>query len=79
MKIGENGWPEYVGAGVILFIAVFLCSVALCVPDPPVVVTNEQIVVIDSCEYLIWRTTSSSPQHSTHKGNCKFCAERNRK
>jgi len=34
------------------------------------------IVVIDSCEYL--RVNSSSSSFSlTHKGNCKFCKQRN--
>lgn len=47
------------------------------------------VVVIDSCEYLI-RTYSDSKHHGrrgfgfgygymAHKGNCKYCMERNKK
>ncbi len=41
-------------------------------------VTNEgiQILVIDSCEY-IW-CKNGYGAGLTHKGNCKFCAERNK-
>ena len=34
------------------------------------------IVVIDSCEYV---RTSYYDVHYTHKGNCKYCAERRKK
>ena len=36
-----------------------------------------KIVVIDSCEYIQYRTYAYSS--ITHKGNCKFCAKRNNK
>lgn len=32
-----------------------------------------EIVIIDSCEYLLKRDMI------THKGNCRFCKERNKK
>lgn len=32
------------------------------------------IIEFDSCQYLI-----GYPQMMTHKGNCKFCAERSKK
>lgn len=35
------------------------------------------IVVIDSCEYLISQYDRS--RMITHKGNCSFCANRNKK
>ncbi len=33
-----------------------------------------EIATLDSCEYLIWGANAL-----THKGNCKFCTERNKK
>ena len=35
------------------------------------------IIVIDSCEYLVAEHDRS--RMITHKGNCKFCAARNKK
>jgi hypothetical protein len=42
---------------------------------------NYQIVEIDSCEYLIGRDNGSynGGYFLSHKGNCKFCAERSKK
>lgn len=37
---------------------------------------NYKVVVIDSCEYIMYR--SYGYLEVTHKGNCKFCAERNK-
>ncbi len=37
-----------------------------------------KIYVIDNCEY-IGDVRGGSRDFLTHKGNCKFCAERNRK
>ena len=38
------------------------------------------VIVIDSCEYLIKRESQSASQRGygfmSHKGNCKFCEER---
>lgn len=39
---------------------------------------ERNIVVIDSCEYFTYRTYGFSTE-ITHKGNCKFCAERLKK
>lgn len=38
------------------------------------------VVVIDSCEYIIGTDNSAynGGFFLTHKGNCKFCAERNK-
>lgn len=36
-----------------------------------------KIVVIDSCEYL-YTDAGSSSKVVFHKGNCKFCIERNK-
>lgn len=38
---------------------------------------NVRIVVIDSCEYI--KTDGGNATWGSHKGNCKFCAERNKK
>lgn len=34
---------------------------------------NPHIIIVDSCEYIRWN------YGFTHKGNCKFCAERRKK
>ena len=34
---------------------------------------NPHIVIVDSCEYIRWN------YGFTHKGNCKYCAERRKK
>ena len=37
------------------------------------------VYVLDSCEYIIYSSTSDGSKVRsvmTHKGNCKFCAER---
>ncbi len=36
--------------------------------------TDMKVVVIDSCEYIQYHTYYH--ESITHKGNCKFCAER---
>jgi hypothetical protein len=36
-----------------------------------------QIVVIDSCEYI--KINGGNATWGSHKGNCKFCAERSKK
>jgi hypothetical protein len=41
-------------------------------------VLSPEVVVIDSCEYIQYKS-GNGYRHITHKGNCKFCAERNRK
>jgi len=39
---------------------------------------NREVVVIDSCEYLV-NYTYRRNYVLTHKGNCKFCQERTKK
>lgn len=36
-----------------------------------------QIVIIDSCEYI--KINGGNATWGSHKGNCKFCAERSKK
>lgn len=36
-----------------------------------------EIVVIDSCEYI--KINGGNATWGSHKGNCKFCAERSKK
>ena len=41
-----------------------------------------QVVVIDSCEYLIGHDLAASYRgygYLSHKGNCKYCAERRKR
>lgn len=35
------------------------------------------VVTLDGCEYLMWHDQYNDPM-ITHKGNCKFCIERNK-
>ena len=37
---------------------------------------NYSVIIEDSCEYLMW---DSDHRTTSHKGNCKFCIERNNK
>ena len=56
-------------------------TLASCVTNPDTILPVEgdkatskcHVVVIDSCEYIQWGYGLS------HKGNCKYCAERRRK
>lgn len=36
-----------------------------------------RVSIIDSCEYIHYSHGSGS--HYTHKGNCRFCTERNKR
>ena len=73
-------------AGIVLLIVVFLgflfmgCTQSVCETqeesDAREAARNLNIVVIDSCEYIFLFNDYKS---ITHKGNCKFCAERRRK
>jgi len=42
-----------------------------------VLLRDISIVVIDNCEYIQYRTHNNYFE-GTHKGNCKYCAERAR-
>ena len=44
-------------------------------------ITNLRVVVIDSCEYLIghFRNGYDGYGYLSHKGNCKYCAERRKR
>lgn len=37
-----------------------------------------KVIVVDSCEYIFYETFNSNGE-ITHKGNCRFCAERSKK
>lgn len=39
---------------------------------------NVYVYTLDSCEYVGW-LKGTNGDWATHKGNCKFCAERNKK
>lgn len=47
------------------------------IPTSDVLLTDVSIVVIDGCEYIQYRTHNNYFE-ATHKGNCKYCAERAR-
>ena len=65
----------------VLLVAVIFCG---CEDRPPMQTEvrgtderNYQTIVIDSCEYLIRQNGHAG--FMSHKGNCKFCAERSKK
>lgn len=63
----------------VLFATIILCG---CEKDGKVISTLNSIdiktYVIDECEY-IGSVTGGNRDILTHKGNCKFCAERNKR
>lgn len=58
-----------------MLVAVFLCG---CVDqeqkvrDAKYQAENNPVIIIDSCEYLTYRTYGGASE-LTHKGNCKYC------
>lgn len=38
---------------------------------------GKEVCIIDSCEYI--KYSNGYGPHYTHKGNCRFCAERRKK
>lgn len=66
-----------------LLVAVIFCG---CEDRPPMQTEargtddrNYQTIVIDSCEYINRYEGGHAGYRFTHKGNCKFCAERSKK
>lgn len=45
--------------------------------QPKKIVDGYEIIVVDSCEYLILPYYKGGVM--SHKGNCRFCAERNKR
>ena len=69
----------------VLLVAVIFCGCEgqTSYDKQPTIYSNEQmadvkIYVIDSCEY-IGKLRGLQSDILTHKGNCKFCAERSKK
>lgn len=50
------------------------------IEETTIIINGRQMKIhtIDSCEY-VGRITGGSADVLTHKGNCKFCTERNKK
>lgn len=76
---------------VIFFLCLTSCvsrkehSIELTVPDSPEWYINDhsgysiaRIIVIDNCEYIIIDESTAYTRGITHKGNCKYCQERNK-
>lgn len=71
---------------------IIISAIALTIIMPHKSINNKNYgfntIIIDSCEYIYKRTggcyspagciTTSGTQYITHKGNCKFCKERNK-
>jgi hypothetical protein len=36
------------------------------------------IIIIDSCEYIIYNAKANDGGAFAHKGNCKYCVKRNK-
>lgn len=39
--------------------------------------TRYNILILDGCEYIVFNWAQRDNHVITHKGNCKFCIERN--
>jgi cellobiose-specific phosphotransferase system component IIB len=63
----------------ILFATVIFYGCQTTIPTQPIKDVyngnNIRVATIDSCEYLF---VNMDVRSITHKGNCKFCAERNK-
>ena len=62
---------------IIIIIAVLMASCDTSIPKPDI---NDRplgsgVIVVDSCEYVTW--SSGYGGGICHKGNCKFCKQRN--
>lgn len=44
-----------------------------------IVKSRMETIVFDSCEYIGYVSGFTDTSFLTHKGNCKFCKERNKK
>lgn len=70
------------------FVSVLLVAVIFCGCEESTVKEDKSIAIIggvdvytytiDSCEYVGW-LKGTNGDWATHKGNCKFCAERSKK
>jgi hypothetical protein len=64
----------------VLLVAVIFCGCDTTVSKNPIgeryFGSDIEVLVVDSCEYLIF---ASDTRSVTHKGNCKYCAERSKK
>lgn len=70
--------------------SIIISAIVLTVIMPHKSINNNgfNTIIIDSCEYIYKRTggcyspagciTTSGTIYITHKGNCKFCKERNK-
>lgn len=63
----------------IMFLALTSLIIVGCNYTPTEYTTRDgkRIVLIDSCEYLTY--SNGFGPHYSHKGNCRFCAERRQK
>jgi len=86
MKKGINFITRNLAFASVLLVAVIFCGCEETKTNydkQPTIYSNGQmsdakVYVIDSCEY-IGKLRGWESDILTHKGNCKFCAERNKK
>lgn len=68
-----------------LIIIILLVFVSSCDPQGGQIISkidDYDVKIIDSCEYLQYSRlvgTNTGVYSLTHKGNCKYCIERNKK
>jgi len=80
MKTRTSIYPRTFAFAYLLLVSVIFCGCETNISREPIKETyngsNIQVMIIDSCEYLFANLDIRS---LTHKGNCKFCAERSKK
>jgi len=70
-KILKDLWIGVLILGVCITVALFIRSRA---PAEPTYATYK-IIEVDSCEYVIYKKTSSDVFQIKHKKDCKYCIE----
>ena len=81
MKTRTSIYHRHFAFAYVLLVAVIFCG---CNPEGSEndvnIEKSYEVKVLDSCEYIFVSRRPWSGEFSlTHKGNCKFCAERSKK
>lgn len=86
MKTRISIYRKHFAFACVLLVTVIFCGCGYNNPEQQTQKLNKvqkieygiiQVVVIDSCEYVVWNDFNSGG--IVHKQNCKFCAERIKK
>jgi uncharacterized protein YchJ len=91
MKIRTLNYHRHFAFAYVLLVAAIFCSCGSETqykqPQEKQVTVNEEnladsrydILILDSCEYIVFAWVPRDDHVITHKGNCKFCVERSKK